>query len=187
MCGALRGGSETLPMKRSLTRVFMLLGGFALVAASAAQTRAQSKSESGQNASQTPTVQGVLDPSRSAVFASPQQSCNSNDIPDAMARAFRDKQGMIHLTAASSARFRRLRSVPDSRARAAGCAAFQGHEAHAVQRKRQLEVACSEQPRVLSLQARSPHLLRGPSGNYPWKARRYYVSGALPNEFRKFR
>ena len=58
--------------------------------------------------SKTPTVQGVLDSSRTAVFESPQQSCNQNDIPDAMARAFRDSSGTIHLVAASSELFQNV-------------------------------------------------------------------------------
>jgi hypothetical protein len=50
----------------------------------------------------TPTVTGVLDGPRTPVFATPQQSCSPNDIPDAMARAFRDDQGVIHFTTAAT-------------------------------------------------------------------------------------
>jgi hypothetical protein len=62
----------------------------------------------GQQASRTPTVKGVLDRARTAVFEAPKQSCDASDIPDAMARAFRDKQGMIHLVAASSELFQNI-------------------------------------------------------------------------------
>jgi len=70
---------------------------------------AQSAPEAGgQVPSKTPTVKGVLDESRTAVFETPQQSCDASDIPDAMARAFRDNQGMIHLVAASSELFQNI-------------------------------------------------------------------------------
>ncbi len=46
--------------------------------------------------------------SRTAVFEAPRQSCDSSDIPDAMARAFRDNQGMIHLVAVSSELFQNI-------------------------------------------------------------------------------
>jgi hypothetical protein len=76
---------------------------------------AQSAPEAGsQLTSQTPTVKGVLDASRTAVFETPQQSCNKNDIPDAMARAFRDNTGTVHLIAASSELFQNLGPTLDS-------------------------------------------------------------------------
>jgi len=59
----------------------------------------------GQQAAKTPTVKGVLDRSRDVVFQTPEQSCSPNDIPDAMARAFRDSTGTVHLVAASSELF----------------------------------------------------------------------------------
>ncbi|HEY6303287.1 MAG TPA: hypothetical protein VIX14_09495 [Terriglobales bacterium] len=62
----------------------------------------------GRQGSRTPTVKGVLDRSRTTVFETPRQSCDSSDIPDAMARAFRDNQGMIHLVAASSELFQNI-------------------------------------------------------------------------------
>jgi hypothetical protein len=43
-----------------------------------------------------------------AVFITPKDSCDSNDIPDAMARAFRDSSGVIHFTTASSELFQSL-------------------------------------------------------------------------------
>jgi hypothetical protein len=66
------------------------------------------QSNPGHVASTTPTVTGKLDGPRTAVFETPKQSCNSNDIPDAMARAFRDYKGMVHLVAASSELFQNI-------------------------------------------------------------------------------
>jgi hypothetical protein len=56
-------------------------------------------------AAQTPIITGALDGSRTAIFVTPQDSCNQNDVPDAMARAFRDYQGTIHFSTASSQLF----------------------------------------------------------------------------------
>jgi hypothetical protein len=98
-------------MKRALKCVLMIFSSLALTGgwASAQAAVAQSNQElAGQQSAGTPTVQGVLDSSRTAVFESPQQSCNQNDIPDAMARAFRDNKGMIHLVAASSELFQNI-------------------------------------------------------------------------------
>lgn len=50
-------------------------------------------------------VQGKLDGPRTEIFASPQDSCDSNDVPDAMVRAFRDYTGTVHLSSASSQLF----------------------------------------------------------------------------------
>jgi hypothetical protein len=50
----------------------------------------------------TPVVQGTLDGGRIGVFVTPRDSCSANDVPDAMARAFRDYTGTIHLVSASS-------------------------------------------------------------------------------------
>jgi len=55
-----------------------------------------------------PTITGTLEGSRTAVFVTPQDSCDANDIPDAMARAFRDDQGMVHLSSTSSELFQSL-------------------------------------------------------------------------------
>jgi len=77
----------------------VLLSLLALVAAgvSFAQTVPASNATSG-----VPTLTGVLDGARTAVFSTPQDSCIANDIPDAMARAFRDYTGTVHLISASS-------------------------------------------------------------------------------------
>jgi hypothetical protein len=69
---------------------------------------AQSDLSENEHALAATSVKGVLDDSRAAVFETPQQSCNPNDIPDAMARAFRDYTGTIHLVAASSELFQSL-------------------------------------------------------------------------------
>jgi hypothetical protein len=50
----------------------------------------------------TPTVTGVLGGPRVPVFVTPQQMCDPNDLPDAMARAFRDSTGTVHLVAAAT-------------------------------------------------------------------------------------
>ena len=83
-------------MKYSLPILFSLL----LAAVSSAQGQ--------QNAVDTPTVKGELDAHRVVVFETPKDSCNQNDIPDAMARAFRDSTGMVHLVAASSELFQSI-------------------------------------------------------------------------------
>jgi len=58
--------------------------------------------------SSTPTITATLDGPREAVFETPRQSCDGNDIPDAMARAFRDYTGTIHFSTASSELFASL-------------------------------------------------------------------------------
>ncbi len=60
------------------------------------------------------TVQGELEGARVAVFETPAQSCNSNDVPDAMARAFRDYTGAVHLVAASAELFQSIGPTLDS-------------------------------------------------------------------------
>jgi hypothetical protein len=67
-----------------------------------------------QSGAQTPTVTGVLDGPRVAVFVTPNDSCNANDVPDAMARAFRDASGTIHFVTASSELFQSLGPSLDS-------------------------------------------------------------------------
>lgn len=79
-----------------------ILWGLALIAVSQAQSSFEAE---GQPASTTPTITGKLEGSRTAVFKTPQDSCNQNDIPDAMARAFRDSTGTIHFVSASSEMF----------------------------------------------------------------------------------
>ena len=53
-------------------------------------------------ASGTPVVTGTLAGPRQAVLVTPRDSCDPNDVPDAMARAFRDSTGTVHLLAAST-------------------------------------------------------------------------------------
>jgi hypothetical protein len=69
---------------------------------------ALSSGHSQQSAVATPTVTGTLEGSRAAVFVTPNDSCNPNDLPDAMARAFRDSTGTVHFVASSSELFQSL-------------------------------------------------------------------------------
>ena len=62
----------------------------------------------------TPTVRGELDGQRTAVFVTPEDSCSSNDFPDAMARAFRDYKGAVHFSSASSVLYQSLGPNLDS-------------------------------------------------------------------------
>lgn len=66
-----------------------------------------------QNTSEAPTspVKGRLDGPRKAIFITPQDSCDANDIPDAMARAFRDFTGTIHFSTASTELFQSFGST----------------------------------------------------------------------------
>jgi hypothetical protein len=89
-----------------MRRMLPIMTGLALLAVSAsAQTV---PSASGQQVSTAPTINAVLDGDRTAVFSTPQDSCTANDIPDAMARAFRDDTGTIHFISASSVTFESL-------------------------------------------------------------------------------
>src|SRR5271163_2661667 len=63
---------------------------------------------------QAPRVKGTLDGPRTAVFETPQDSCSPNDIPDAMARAFRDSTGTVHFVAASTVMYQSLGSSLDN-------------------------------------------------------------------------
>ena len=87
------------------TPIFLLLCISCLVPA----TRAQgAPALNDQPDSSTPTITGRLEGSRTIVFESPKDACNGNDIPDAMARAFRDYEGTVHLVASSSETFQNL-------------------------------------------------------------------------------
>jgi hypothetical protein len=55
-----------------------------------------------------PIIKGTLDGPRTEVFITPTESCNANDVPDAMARAFRDYTGTVHFSSASSQLFQFL-------------------------------------------------------------------------------
>src|SRR5580698_1057128 len=96
------------PVTRRALPAFCAL---ALATLCAAQTVRSADSQPG---SKTPRVTAVLDGPRTAVFQTPQDSCNPNDIPDAMARAFRDYTGTVHLVAASSELFQSLGPDLDS-------------------------------------------------------------------------
>jgi hypothetical protein len=82
-----------------LKRLLHPLCAFALIALSSAQTAPVPNAPS---TSKTPIIKGALDGQRVVVFETPRDSCSPNDVPDAMARAFRDSTGMVHLIAASS-------------------------------------------------------------------------------------
>lgn len=79
--------------------ILPILFGLTLIAVSAAQTNPVPRV---QNPHSTPTVTGVLGDPRVPVFVTPQQMCDPNDLPDAMARAFRDSTGTVHLVAAAT-------------------------------------------------------------------------------------
>jgi hypothetical protein len=76
-----------------------VLGLTALGAAQIQSVKTQAQVDSN---ARTPIVIGTLQGSRTAIFQSPQDSCNDNDVPDAMPRAFRDYNGTIHFSSASS-------------------------------------------------------------------------------------
>jgi hypothetical protein len=73
----------------------------------AAISGAQEAAAPSESAS-APTITATLDGPREAVFETPRQSCDGNDVPDAMARAFRDYAGTIHFSTASSELFESL-------------------------------------------------------------------------------
>jgi len=85
-----------------MKRMFPLLCVLALIAVSEAQSTSE------YLAFKTPTVKGSLDGPRTPIFISPKDSCNQNDVPDAMARAFRDYSGTVHFSTASSQLFQSL-------------------------------------------------------------------------------
>jgi hypothetical protein len=80
-------------------RTLWVLSGAALIALLAALG---TPAANAQAAAPTPTIKGEREGSRVAVFETPKDSCEPNDIPDAMARAFRDSTGKIHFISASS-------------------------------------------------------------------------------------
>lgn len=89
-------------MKRTY---FLPLASFALIAASAAQsTSLPNDPDTNQPPTSTP-IQGKIAGPRTAIFVTPKDSCDSNDVPDAMARAFRDYTGTVHFSSASSELF----------------------------------------------------------------------------------
>jgi hypothetical protein len=83
-----------------MKRFFPFLCAMAMIAVSAAQN--------------TPTITGTLDGSRTIVFETQVDSCSPNDIPDAMARAFRDYTGTVHFVTASSEMYQSLGPSLDS-------------------------------------------------------------------------
>jgi len=82
-----------------MRRVLPFLYVLALIAVSAAQSGTEAD---GPATSAIATITGKIEGSRTAVFRTPKDSCIPNDIPDAMARAFRDSKGAVHFASASS-------------------------------------------------------------------------------------
>jgi len=85
--------------KNRLKRTLFIVLSLALAAASFGQSQ---QTPAAAPADTTPIVKGTLDGPRVAVFETPKEMCDSNDVPDAMARAFRDSTGTVHLIAAST-------------------------------------------------------------------------------------
>jgi hypothetical protein len=94
-----------------MKRLLPTLSAFALLTLS---TAAQMASPSAAQLPSTPTIKAVLDGERTAVFSTPQDSCSPDDIPDAMARAFRDNTGIIHFISASSIAYQSLGPTLDT-------------------------------------------------------------------------
>jgi hypothetical protein len=92
----MRDGNEESLMKSAL-RVFFI---FALATAAVGQSE--------QTTGNTLTLNGTLVGPRTAQFVSLTDSCDGNDVPDAMARAFRDASGAVHFVTASSQLFQSL-------------------------------------------------------------------------------
>ena len=80
-----------------MRRISAILCGYVLVTASAAQSYSATSPE--RISSDTRSVNGVLEGHRVVVFNTAKDSCELIDIPDAMARAFRDYKGTVHLVA----------------------------------------------------------------------------------------
>jgi hypothetical protein len=95
-----------------IPRLFSFLFVLAVIATSAAQSTPANGSNAPGNTPtpkiKTPKIEAVLDGPREAIFITPDQSCAGNDIPDAMARAFRDYTGTVHFITASSDLFQSL-------------------------------------------------------------------------------
>ncbi len=99
------GLSKGVRVGTTMRRMLSILCGLVLIAVSQARSIPEADR---QPASTTPTITGRLDGSRTAVFKTPRDSCTQNDIPDAMARAFRDSTGTVHFVSASSDMFQSL-------------------------------------------------------------------------------
>jgi hypothetical protein len=98
-----------LPVQCSRARIATTILAILISAITIAVSAAQSApGTSAPEVSTTPTITGVLDSFRTAVFQTPQDSCNANDVPDAMARAFRDYTGTVHFVSASTDLFQSL-------------------------------------------------------------------------------
>src|SRR5580658_3416250 len=87
-----------------MRRMLPIVTGLALLTLSAAAQCAPPA----QQAASAGTIKAVLDGGRTQVFTTPHDSCSPDDIPDAMARAFRDDTGTIHFITASSDMYQSL-------------------------------------------------------------------------------
>jgi hypothetical protein len=115
-------------MQITMRRPLLILGGLALLTIPAsAQTAASTPPP---QASSAPTIKAVLDGDRSAVFSTPQDACSQNDIPDAMARAFRDYMGTIHFISASSTNYQSLGPTLDTLVHSCEAAFVSANEAN---------------------------------------------------------
>ncbi len=89
-----------------MRRMLPIVTGLALLTLSAAAQSAPPAPA--QQAASAGTLKAVLDGGRTQVFTTPHDSCSPDDIPDAMARAFRDDTGTIHFITASSDMYQSL-------------------------------------------------------------------------------
>jgi hypothetical protein len=89
-----------------MRRMLPVVTGLALLTLSAAAQSAPPAPA--QQAASAGTIKAVLDGGRTQVFTTPHDSCSADDIPDAMARAFRDDTGTIHFITASSDMYQSL-------------------------------------------------------------------------------
>jgi hypothetical protein len=115
-------------MNMMMRRIFPILCGLALVAVSAAQNDAASGTQ--QNSAERRTVKGVLDGPRAVVFDSAKDSCEQIDVPDAMARAFRDYKGTVHLVASIDVLRQNLGSTLLSAKHSCQVAYISAHDSH---------------------------------------------------------
>jgi hypothetical protein len=106
-------------MGMMMKRIILIACAMTLIAAAVAQSTPEE-----DQAVTTPTVKAALDGQRSVVFETPKESCDPNDVPDAMARAFRDYTGTVHLISASTDLFQSRGPTLDTVEHKCGDASF---------------------------------------------------------------
>jgi hypothetical protein len=94
-----------------MRRLLPIFCALTMIAVSTAQNR---PGVDGPEVAAIPTITGAIDGHREVVFETPKDSCSVNDIPDAMARAFRDYTGTVHFISASSVTYQSLGPNLDS-------------------------------------------------------------------------